>query len=78
MNQQRLEQLRAALADDLVWIERRFRTNVKLTLVVRQPEVEGDAGIVISNDDFDAAIAEILKRRDQGDDGWDSERKPAR
>jgi hypothetical protein len=61
-----IERLHDDLSDDLNRIARRFRTRVKLTLVVRQPDVEGDAGIVIGNDDYELAIAEIRRQEQTG------------
>lgn len=55
------QQLHEALSDDLNRIAARFRPGAKLTLVVRNPEIHDDAGVVISNDDPEAAIAEIRK-----------------
>lgn len=61
-----LDQLADDLSRDLHRITKRFRTPVKLTLVIRQPEIPGDSGIVIGNDDYDAAIAEIQRQRVTG------------
>lgn len=61
-----LEQLHDALGDDLERIKRRFKPGAKVTLVVRQPELPGDTGVVIGDDDLDAAIAEIQKQRKTG------------
>jgi hypothetical protein len=61
-----LELLHHRLSKHLEQIARRFTKPVKLTLVIRQPEVEGDAGIVISDDDYDLAIAEIKRQRATG------------
>lgn len=41
-------------------IERLFIGPVKLTLVIRTPELE-DGGVLIGNDDHEAAIAEIRR-----------------
>lgn len=39
-----------------------FRPGAKLTLVVRQPCVKGDAGLVLTNDTFPEVIAELERR----------------
>ena len=38
-----------------------FKPGTKLTLVVRQPHLPGDTGVLLTNDDPEAAIAEIRK-----------------
>ncbi len=60
-----LDYLHNALSNDLDRIRRHFKTAVKVTLVVRQPEIPGDSGIVIGNDDLDEAIAEIRRLQQQ-------------
>lgn len=59
-----VEQLFYALHDDLERIARRFKPGAKLTLVVRQPNVPGDAGVVIGDDDIELAIAELRRRQE--------------
>jgi hypothetical protein len=61
-----IERLHCDLSDDLNRIARRFKTSVKLTLVIRQPEVDGDTGIVIGNDDYELAIAEVRRQAKTG------------
>lgn len=58
------QQLHEALSSDLDRVVRRFKPGVKVTLVIRQPHLEGDTGIVIGNDDLDDAIAEIQRRKE--------------
>jgi hypothetical protein len=60
------EQLHDVLSGHLNRIARLFVPGVKLTLVIRTPDVPGDTGIVIGNDDYDAAIAEIQQQRQTG------------
>lgn len=59
-----LQHLFYALHGDLERITRRFKAGAKLTLVVRQPNVPGDAGVVIGDDDLELAIAEIRRRQE--------------
>lgn len=60
------DRLHDELSQHLNRIARMFVPGVKLTLVIRTPDVPGDTGIVIGNDDYDAAIAEIQKQRRTG------------
>lgn len=61
-----LERLHDVLGDDLERIKRRFKPGAKVTLVIRQPGLPGDTGVVIGDDDLDAVIAEIQKLRKTG------------
>jgi hypothetical protein len=63
-DQQFLERLHDRLAAHLDRITKLFKPGAKLTLVVRQPDLPGDTGILIGNDDYDAVIAEIQKLRE--------------
>ena len=60
----RLRGLHFALSEHLNEIAGLFKNDidVKLTLVIRTPEL-GDGGVLISNDEYDAAIAEINRLR---------------
>lgn len=42
--------------------DRRHRGEVRVTVVIRTPWLE-DGGVLVSNDDFDAAVAEIQRLR---------------
>lgn len=58
-----LDRLHNNLCADLDSVLSNFKTAAKVTLVVRQPEVKGDAGIVIGNDEEpEKVIAEIRRR----------------
>lgn len=59
----RLQLLQEQIGVHLDAIRRHFKPGSKVTLVVRQPDVPGDASVVIGNDDLDAAIAEIELRK---------------
>jgi hypothetical protein len=56
----KLQQLHLDISEHLNQIAALFKEDakLKLTLIIRTPELE-DGGVLISNDDFDAAIAEI-------------------
>ena len=56
----KLQQLQLDISEHLNQIAALFKEDakLKLTLIIRTPELE-DGGVLISNDDFDAAIAEI-------------------
>ena len=65
-----LPDLHFALETHLQRIERFFKPGAKLTLVVRNPSVPGDAGALLTDDDLDEVIAEIQRRKaDMVDDG---------
>ena len=64
----KLIDLRDGIAYHLEKIAAMFTQRPKITLVVRTPwlDEEGkDGGVVLSDDDFDLAIAEINKLRDR-------------
>jgi hypothetical protein len=60
----KLQQLHADISFRLNQIGELFKEDeeVKITLIVRTPKLE-DGGVLMSNDDFDAAIAEINRLR---------------
>lgn len=58
-----MRQIHEDLNADLNAIATRFKIDVKLTLVVRHPNLPGDTSIVMTNDDLDEVIAEIQKRK---------------
>lgn len=47
-------------------IAENFKGIPKITLIVRNPAVEGDADIVITNDTLDEAGAAIQRRKEAG------------
>lgn len=61
-----LERLHDQLGLYLDGIKLLFKPGAKVTLVVRNPTSMGDAGVVIGDDDLDAAIDEIQKQRKTG------------
>jgi hypothetical protein len=68
MSNTALVQLRADIAAHLEKIAAMFTQRPKITIVIRMPwlEAEGkDGGVVLSDDDFDAAIAEINRLRNR-------------
>lgn len=58
-----LPDLHFALETHLRRIERFFKPGAKVTLMVRNPGTPGDAGVLLTNDDLDAVIAEIERRK---------------
>jgi hypothetical protein len=70
-----LVRLRNQVADHLEDICKLFTRRPKITIVIRTPwlEAEGkDGGVLLSDDDFDLAIAEINRLRDRKPVGADS------
>jgi hypothetical protein len=64
----KLLDLRDRIGGHLEDISQMFTQRPKITIIIRTPwlETEGkDGGIVLTNDDFDAAIAEINKFRNR-------------
>ena len=61
-----LEKLRCRIADKLVDISAMFERpyETKITIVIRTPWLP-DGGVLISDDDFDAALAEIKRLRER-------------
>jgi hypothetical protein len=60
--------LQSRIADHLEDICKMFTHRPKITIVIRMPwlEAEGkDGGVVLTDDDFDLAIAEINRLRDR-------------
>lgn len=60
--------LQASIADHLEEICKLFTQRPKITIVIRTPwlEVDGkEGGVVLTDDDFDEAIAEINRKRDK-------------
>lgn len=53
-----------AISHNLNCIAGLFKPGAKLTLLVRNPGVEGDADALFTNDEFSEIIAAIEKRRD--------------
>lgn len=58
-----MRELHAVLSDHIDAIGALFVSSPKLTLIVRHPDIPGDTSIVITNDDIDAAIAELQLRK---------------
>ncbi len=58
-----LPDLHFALESHLHRIERLFKPGAKLTLIVRNPDTPGDAGVLLTNDDLEEVVAEIRKRQ---------------
>ena len=61
----KLERLHANISDKLNEIGGLFTEPPKITIVIRTPWLD-DGGVVLTNDDFDAAIAEIQRLRTKG------------
>jgi hypothetical protein len=55
----KLRVLQEDISTHLEAISRLFKANPKITLVVRNPEMPGDADLVLSDDDLEQAIASI-------------------
>jgi hypothetical protein len=68
MADQKLQRLHQDISYHLEQIAKLFKRDegVKLTIVVRMPKRE-DGGVLLSDDDFDLAIAEIQRLRAQGE-----------
>ena len=62
MSRDKLQQVHVEVANRLGEIADLFTQQPKITIVIRTPWLE-DGGILISDDDFDAAIAEIQRLR---------------
>jgi len=60
----KLERLHFDINGHLVDIEKLFNRPVKITLVVRMPDM-ADGGVLLSNDDIQSAIAEIVRLKDK-------------
>jgi hypothetical protein len=60
----KLQNLHADISEHLEQIARLFKHDqeVKITIVIRTPKLE-DGGVLLSDDDFDLAIAEIQRLR---------------
>jgi len=68
MAQDKLIQLQERVADHLESICRMFTQRPKITIVIRTPWIQdegGDGDVVITDDDFDLAIAAINRLRDR-------------
>jgi hypothetical protein len=65
-NDPALARLHRSLCFDLDTIAQRFKRPevLKLTLVIRNPEV-ADGDVVLTNDDYDSAIAAIQKAQSE-------------
>jgi len=57
-----LQELQHDISEKLLEIEDMFKRPVKITIVIRTPWL-ADGGVLISNDDFDTALAEIQRLR---------------
>jgi hypothetical protein len=64
MSQDKLKMLQANVADHLESIAAMFTQRPKITIVIRTPWLK-DGGVILTDDDFDAAITEIQKLRDR-------------
>jgi hypothetical protein len=64
----KLQNLHADISDYLEQISKLFKRGegVKITIVIRMPKRE-NGGVLLSDDDFDLAIAEIQRLRVQGE-----------
>lgn len=51
------------LAKHLDRIKRAFKPGSRVTLVIRNPGISDEAGVVIGDDDLDEAVAEIRRRQ---------------
>lgn len=60
----KLETLRADVADHLEEICKLFTQRPKITIVIRTPWLK-DGGVVLTDDDFDAAVGEINRLRNR-------------
>ncbi len=58
-----IENLQRHLTAELAIIARLFKPGAKITLVVRHPFIEGDTGVVTTNDDLDEVIKELRLRQ---------------
>lgn len=58
----KLVNLHYRISEILEEISGMFSTETKITLIVRTPKLQ-DGGVLISDDDYDAAIAEINRLR---------------
>jgi hypothetical protein len=59
-----LQQLHYDISEDLERIAKRFKGRPKITLIVRNPEL-ADGDVLISDDDFEQAIAAIRRLKDR-------------
>lgn len=55
--------LQESLGRCLERVKKCFKPGSKVTLVVRNPSISDEAGVVIGDDDLDEAIAEIKRRQ---------------
>lgn len=55
--------LQDALSRHLAEVAKLFGPGARLTLVVRNPDTPGDAGLVIGDDDLELAVEEIRRRQ---------------
>lgn len=62
MGDEKLVNLRSDIADHLVEIADMFEKQPKITIIIRTPWLE-DGGVLISDDDYDLAVAEIQRLR---------------
>jgi hypothetical protein len=53
------ERLHDRIAPHLDAIKRHFKAGAKITLLVRSPELPGDTSVILTDDDIEAAIAEL-------------------
>jgi len=59
---EKLQLLHADISDHLEAISKLFTQRPKITIVIRTPWLE-DGGVLLSDDNFDEAIAEIQRLR---------------
>jgi hypothetical protein len=59
-----LKKLHAEIANHCGQVARLFRPGVKVTILVRSP-AEGDADVLVTDDQIDAAIAALAKLKEQ-------------
>lgn len=57
--------LHDSLAEHCEQIAKWFKPGAKVTILVRNPQVPGDADVVVSNDDLAAAIAALQRRAEK-------------
>jgi hypothetical protein len=73
-----LKRLNDELTKDLDRVKSKFRENCKVTLVVRNPDIE-DADVVMGNDDLNEAISAINRMKDRDPQFFDGqEMSPAK
>lgn len=65
----RLQKVTEEAAGLLEQIQNLFKPGAKVTLLVRNPDINGDAGFLLTDDSLDAVLREIRKRMAKGESG---------